>query len=190
MKQKTLTDNPPMILDATCSFSRIWPKHATIRMDIRPIVKPDIVGDIKKTDFPSSYFDEIYMDPPHMIRKDDMIMPHDIMYIRRRLSGRRSPGDITRYGVFRSRDEWLNFVNQTNLEIFRILKPNGLLHTKWTFAIDKRYIKREDLNGYTNFQIIEEKITKSKKPGSKNKVHWITFKPKGLHSISSKVSKN
>lgn len=165
-----------MILDATCSFSKIWPKHATIRMDIRPIVKPDVVGDIKQTNFPDHYFDKIYMDPPHMIRKDDMIMPHDIMYIRRRLSGRRSPGDITRYGVFRSRKEWIEFIEKTNHELLRILKPNGTVHGKFTFGADKRYIKREDLNGYTNFVIIEEKITKSRKPGSKNKVHWITWK--------------
>lgn len=167
-----------MILDATCSFARNWPKHATIRMDIRPIVKPDVVGDIKKTNFPDNYFDKIYMDPPHMIRKDDMIMPHDIMTIRRRLSGRRSPGDITRYGVFRNRKEWLDFIDKTNIELLRIIKPDGKIFGKYTFGNDKRYIKREDLEGYTNFTIIEEKRTKSKKPGSKNFVHWITFIPK------------
>lgn len=71
MKQTTLTKNPPRILDATCSFFRVWPKHATIRIDIRPEVKPDIVGDIKKTNFPGHCFDEIYLDPPHMIREDN-----------------------------------------------------------------------------------------------------------------------
>lgn len=177
MIQKTLTNNSPKILDATCSFFRVWPKHATIRMDIRPEVKPDVVGDIQKTNFPHNYFDEIYLDPPHMIRKDPMHLPHDKMQIKRRLSGRRTPHMFDRYGTFKSRKEWLDFVDKTNNELFRILKPDGKVHYKATFGKDVRLIKRTDLDLMTNFKIIKEKITKSKKPGSKNMVHWITFIP-------------
>jgi|SRR3990167_1183603 len=166
-----------MILDATCSFFRIWPRHATIRMDIRPEVKPDVVGDIRKTDFPDAHFDEIYLDPPHMIRKDQFILPHDIIAIKRRLSGRKSPDSFTRYGTFKSRKEWLDFLDKTNQELFRILKPNGKVYYKTTFGKDSRLIKREDMEHMTNFKIIKEKITKSRKPGSKNMVHWITFVP-------------
>jgi len=167
-----------MILDATCSFTRNWPKHATIRMDIRPEVKPDLVGDIRKTDFPDNYFDKIYLDPPHMIRSDPWIQPHDRIAIKRRLSGRRSPDSFTRYHAFKSRDEWIDFVKKTNDELFRIIKSDGTIIYKCTFGKDRRYIKREDMDLMTNFIIIEEKITKSKQPGSKNKVHWFTFRPK------------
>lgn len=174
--QETLTRNPPQILDATCSFSRIWPKHATIRMDIRPQVKPDVVGDIKKTQFPDNHFDEIYLDPPHMIRKDPFILPHDKLYISRRLSGRRSPDTFTRYGAWRTREEWLDFLNKTNKELLRIIKAHGFIHWKLTFGSDTRFIKREDMKLMTNFILIKEKITKSKMPGSKNHVHWLTYK--------------
>ena len=175
-KQTTLTEDPPMILDATCSYFHIWPRHATIRMDIRPECKPDIVGDIRKTEFPDNYFDEIYLDPPHMIRKDLMHFPHDIMAIKRRLSGRRTPHMFDRYGVFKTRKEWIDFVKQTNKELLRILKPTGRVIYKATFSENNKLIKRVDLNLMTNFKVIDEKITKSKKSGSKNKVHWITFK--------------
>ena len=40
----------------------------------------------------------------------------------------------------------------------------------------------------TNFIIVEEKITKSKQPGSKNKVHWFTFGPKNTLQIERKDS--
>jgi len=179
MNQTTLTKNPPMILDATCSYFRNWPKHATIRMDIRPEVNPDIVGDIRKTNFPDHYFDEVYLDPPHMIRKDPLFLPHDKMTIKRRLSGRRTPHMFDRYGVFTSRKEWIDFVKKTNVELARILKPGGLVHYKATFSDNRRYIKREDLGLMTNFKVIEEKITKSKKPKSKCLVHWITLEVSG-----------
>jgi len=172
----TLTDDPPMILDSTCSFSRNWPKHASIRMDFRAEVKPDKVGDIRNTDFPDNMFDIVYCDPPHMIRKDPFILPHDRLTIKRRLSGRTSPGSFTRYHAFKDREEWIDFVERTNKEIHRILKPGGLLEYKATFGKDRRFIKREDLDLYTNFEVINEKITKSKQPGSKNLVHWITFR--------------
>ena len=175
--QTALSNNPPIILDATCSFSRIWPKHATIRMDIRPQVKPDLVGDIRKTNFPNSYFDEIYLDPPHMIRKDALIFPHDKIYISRRLSGRRSPDPFTRYGAWKNRKEWVDFVTKINKELFRIIKPGGKIHFKLTFGPDKRFIKRSDMDLMINFNIIKEKITKSKMPNSKNLVHWITYIP-------------
>lgn len=178
MAQTTLTKNPPIILDATCSYFHLWPRHATIRMDIRPECKPDIVGDIRKTNFSNHYFDEIYLDPPHMIRKDPMHFPHDKMTIKRRLSGRRTPHSFDRYGVFKSKKEWLEFLDKINLELFRILKPKGKVHFKFTFGEDRRMIKRTDLERLTNFKLINEKITKSKYPGSKNKVYWITFRPK------------
>lgn len=180
--QTTLTNNPPMILDATCSYFHIWPRHATIRMDIRPEVKPDVVGDIRNTNFPDKHFDEIYLDPPHMIRTDMMHFPHDKLTIKRRLSGRRSPHMYDRYGVFKSRKEWMDFVEKTNDELLRILKPTGKIIYKATFSKNHRYIKRVDLDKMDNFIVTDEKITNSKKPGSKNKVHYITFQPKQMQA--------
>lgn len=183
--QTTLTKNSPRVLDATCSYFHLWPKHATIRMDIRPEVKPDIVGDIRKTDFPNSFFDEIYLDPPHMIRTDNGCMfPGDRLSIKRRLSGRRTPHSFDRYGVFKSINEWYEFLDSVNLELKRILKPNGIIHFKITSGKDRRVIKRKDMERLTNFEVIKEKTTKSKYPKSKNIVHWITFKPIFYNSVN------
>jgi len=178
-KQLTLTKDSPKILDATCSYFHLWPRHATIRMDIRPECKPDIVGDIRKTDFLDNYFDEIYLDPPHMIRTDNGFMfPNDRMAVKRRLSGRTTPHSFDRYGVFKSIDEWYEFLDAINIEVFRIIKPGGILHFKVTSGKDKRVTKRNDLKRLTNFKVIKEKITKSKYPKSDNKVHWITYQSK------------
>lgn len=175
--QTTLTENAPMILNATCSFYRNWPSHATLRMDNRALVDPDIVADARFLPFRDGVFDMVYCDPPHMIRKDPMVMPHDIAIIKRRLSGRLSQGDLTRYGFFRSRDEWTDFVKATDAEFSRVLKQEGHLMLKLTFGADKRYIKREDIEEMRSFRIEQERITKSKKPHSKNQVHWLTMKP-------------
>lgn len=183
MKQLTLTNQSPIILDGTCSFkhsrTKRWPAHATIRMDIRPEVNPDVVGDIKRTDFPNHYFDEIYLDPPHMIRKDPFMLGHDIRTIRRRMGRINSdtPNSFHRYGFFKTRDEWMEFVRMTNQEVFRILKPGGKFHYKATFSKDNRYILRKDLDEYTNFVVIKEKITNSR-INPQNKVHWLTMIPK------------
>ena len=177
--QTSLDNNGLIILDATCSYFHLWPRHATIRMDIRPEVKPDIVGDIRKTQFPNNHFDEIYVDPPHMIRTDNACMfPHDKLAVKRRLSGRTTPHSFDRYGVFKSINEWYEFLEAVNKELKRILKPNGKVHFKITHGKDKRIIKRDDMNRLTNFEVIKEKITKSKYPKSNNTVHWITFRRK------------
>lgn len=180
MKQTTLTNTPPMILDSTCSFGRNWPRHATIRMDYRPEVKPDVVGDIRKTNFEDNTFDKIYCDPPHMIRKDPWVIgSHEqkMKMMRRRMIGRTSPDQFTRYSFFKTRDEWIDFLEKINNEMFRILKPGGLAIFKLTFsAKDSRYIKRKDMNLMTNFKLIDEKKVKSKIKGSKNFVHYITLR--------------
>lgn len=164
-----------MILDATCSFKRIWPKHATIRIDIRPEVKPDIVMDAKDLKFVDNYFDEIYVDPPHWFRKGKM-SPR-IKQVRR-LSGRRTPDAFTRYGWWPSQKEWFDFIDATNKEFYRCLKKSGRLYYKITEA--KGCTKPLDLvERMTNFELIEDKISKTNSNfTSKGIVHWLTFKVK------------
>ena len=74
--QETLTTDHPVILDATCSYGMKrrprgvrWPQHATVRIDIRPEVKPDYIMDNANLEFPDDCFDRIYYDPPHVIRR-------------------------------------------------------------------------------------------------------------------------
>ena len=173
MNQTTLTKDAPIILDATCSFSKIWPKFATVRIDVRPECKPDIVMDAKDLKFTDNYFDEIYCDPPHFIRKAPLSPRIKIV---RRLSGRKSPDAFTRYGWWKSEEEWFDFIEKTNKEFYRCLKKDGLLHYKITDA--GGCTKPSDLiEKMTNFKVIEDKIKPSKSNlPSNGKTHWITFR--------------
>lgn len=159
-----------MILDATCSYARVWPKHATIRIDIRPETKPDIVMDAKDLKFPDNYFDEIDADPPHLKRKG----PHKTESQKRRLSGRTSPGFWQRYGSWESKEDWLYFVEKTNMEFYRVLKPNGILNYKIT---ESPIINlNEFLLKMTNFILIKDDCKESKSNFGNGVVHFLTFR--------------
>lgn len=172
--QNTLTENAPMILDATCSFGKIWPKHASIRIDVRSECKPDMVMDAKDLKFPDNYFDEIYCDPPHLIRKGGASQR---IKTYRRLSGRRTPDPFTRYGHWNNQEEWFEFAEKTNKEFYRCLKPKGLLYYKITEA--GGCTKPSDLvQRMTNFELLEDRVVPSKSPLGKGKTHWMTFRTK------------
>lgn len=177
MTQTSLDTTGKIILDATCSYARIYPKFATIRIDIRPQTKPDIVMDAKDLKFIDNYFDEIYCDPPHLLRKG----PHKTEAQKRRLLGRKSPGFWERYGYWESKDKWNDFIEKTNNEFYRVLKPNGLLYYKIT---ESPIIEYDDfITMMVNFKLINDLEQKSKsnlkweKPKSKL-VHFLTFMSK------------
>lgn len=172
--QTSLTNQGPIILDSTCSFSKIWPKHATIRIDVRPECNPDLVMDAKDLKFPDNYFDEVYCDPPHLMRRGK-----DLTRIKvyRRLSGRRSPDAFTRYGFWESEKDWFEFIVKTNNEFYRCLKPNGVLYYKITEG--GGCTKPIDLiERMTNFDVVEDRTNQSKSSLGKAKTHWITFRSK------------
>ena len=173
MSQTFLDENPPMILDATCSYGKIWPRYATVRIDIRPEVHPDLVMDAKALQFPNHYFDEIYCDPPHMFRKTDISLEAIIAH--RRRSGRLSANSFKRYGFWHSRAEWLDFLDKTNIEFARCLKPNGTLHYKILDGATKVYEVEVHMD---KFEIVKRIITKTKSNYGHGKVHWLTMRPK------------
>lgn len=171
-RQTSLTNDGPVILDATCSFSKIWPKTASIRIDIRPECNPDVVMDAKDLKFPDNYFDEIYCDPPHMFRKGNNISK---IKIQRRLSGRRSPDGFTRYGWWANTDEWFQFIQKTNAEFSRCLKPDGILHYKITEA--GGCTKPLDLIvRMTNFFLLKDEVKPVKNGFGSGKTHLLKFK--------------
>jgi len=183
VSQTFLTENPPMILDATCSYKKIWPRHATIRIDIRPEVHPDRVLDARHTDFPDHYFDEIYCDPPHLIAGRKLVIDKIIAACIR--SGRtRSSSMFERYGYWITREDWHDFLRETNKEFYRILKPTGILNYKITDGKTERGYKGgathlHEMDMMTNFKIIKQRITSSGARMTKNpsKVYWLTMKP-------------
>ena len=174
--QSTLFEGPK-ILDATCSFAKIWPKHATVRIDIRPECKPDIVMDATDLKFPENYFDEIYCDPPHWMRNSNDLTRIKIV---RRLSGRKTPDSFTRYGFWKSEEEWFRFIEGTNKEFHRCLKPMGVLYYKITEA-GRCGSPKDLIERMTNFTLIEDRTNPSKSNlPSKGTTHWLTFKSKKI----------
>jgi hypothetical protein len=181
-KQLALTENPPIILDATCSYARKWPRFATFRIDIRPETKPDMVMDNADLKFPAAIFDAIYYDPPHVIRRgSDLKWIEWFRTYRRRHESRTSPGFFERYGTWPSKEAFLVNIEGVNREFFRCLKPDGRFYVKlgveWSHKT--RCITFEDFTSrMTNFEIIKDRITASKSNLGKNRVHWLTMKPK------------
>ena len=169
INQSFLDSNGKIILDATCSYARVWPKFATIRIDIRPETKPDIVMDAKNLKFPDSYFDEIYCDPPHLMRNG----PHKTEAQTRRLSGRRTPGFWERYSYWSNKDDWNDFITKTNSEFYRVLKSNGIIFYKIT---ESPIINYEDfLKRMSNFNLISDNCTDSKSNLGSGSVHFLTL---------------
>lgn len=174
MEQTLLDDKGKRILDCTCSFAKIWPKHATIRIDIRPETKPDIVMDAKQLDFPNNFFDELYCDPPHFFRKGQ----HPTEKQKRRLEGRTSPGFYERYGHWNNKEEWNEFVEKTNIEFSRVLKDDGKLFYKLTEANSTTNVS-EFIDKMTNFILVEDNVQPSKSNRSNAKTHFLIFSIKG-----------
>ena len=180
--QTYLTENPPMILDATCSFGRVWPAFATLRIDRRKVVRPDIVADDCYLPFKDGIFSAIYCDPPHLIRTDGWLAnaPPGVSFRawkdeRANISGE----DVSLYGKWGTREEWESYLRATDKEFDRTLSQNGELHYKLTHGADRRITKRKDIGLMESIKVVSERITKSKSnfPG-KNSVHWLTMKPK------------
>jgi hypothetical protein len=187
--QLTLTEETPRILDATCSYGmdrrptkRRWPQYASIRIDIRPETKPDIVMDNTDLRFPDHYFDQIYYDPPHVIRRaSDLKWLIFFQNYRKEHESRKSPGFFDRYGSWRSKEEFLENIKGVNREFYRCLKPDGRLFVKLGVEWSKRtrcITLREFLDRMTNFEILKDRVTISRSNLGKNRVHWLTAKPR------------
>jgi len=178
MSQTALTENAPRILDATCGYARIWPAHATDRIDKRPEVKPDLVMDNTRTIYPRATFDEIYYDPSHIIRRSDSTEKWIKRLKEKRIrSGRTSPDFFERYYYWKSREEWLENLTGVNKEFLRILKPQGLLHVKLADTEDRNSVHRSELDSHlTNFYVIKERRTESRSNKGHSTVYWLTMK--------------
>lgn len=103
------------ILDVSAGERHVWfnKQHPeTTFLDIRPEVGPDVVGDSRDLGrFGSEWFDLVVFDPPH-----GSIGPNGAM-------GKR-------YGSFKI-DYIRELVKQSDAELARVLKPDGLMSFKW-----------------------------------------------------------
>ena len=110
--------NEKFILDATSGFRSMWfNKHHpnTIYLDQRPECEPDIVAD--HTDlkqFKDETFRLIVFDPPHIIRPN----------------GRNMMQMVATFGALEP-DTWRQDLKKAFSELWRLLKPYGVLVMKW-----------------------------------------------------------
>ena len=167
--QTQLTRNAPVILDATCSPMKRWPRFATLRMDIKREAKPDIVADAKNMPFRKAVFDEIYCDPPHNIRHTDKGYSGTWKMARKRFA---------QYGFWRRRADWLRFINETDREFARCLKGEGKLHFKIAYNPDSNeMVHRNEMEGYKSFKIKSEVVKPPVISWSTANVSYILMEP-------------
>lgn len=106
------------ILDATAGFRMMWfDKHEphTIYLDQRPECEPDIIGDFRDLkQFPDESFRLIVFDPPHIIE-----------------SAQTGSNIIRQFGCLQ-RESWPLLIKNGAAELWRLLKPNGILLFKWS----------------------------------------------------------
>ena len=161
-----------MILDSTCSDKKIWPRFASIRMDIRRDVNPDIVASACYLPFRDGIFQEIYCDPPHYISKEGFGFTH------RPFKGlEHLKKDFERFGYWKTKEEFLSFLSQVNREFVRTLKRNSLLNFKIACGVDKRTLRIQDMSVLTNFEITKSKSRPAKTFFSKATTYFLTMKP-------------
>ena len=105
------------ILDATCGFRMMWVnKHDpnTLYLDNRAEVEPDQLGDFRHLDYADETFRLIVFDPPHLIRNSPS-----------------TGGDLLmQFGCLRP-STWESDLKQGFNELWRVLKPYGILIFKW-----------------------------------------------------------
>jgi len=103
-----------LILDATCGRRGIWfdkENNEAVYLDIRRVVKPDILADDKNLPFIDKIFDVIVFDPPHV-----SLGPKSIM--------------ASLYGRF-SLQQIRELISLGAREFHRVLKDDGVLLFKW-----------------------------------------------------------
>lgn len=92
--------------------------------------------------FAEGTFDEIWCDPPHLIRND--LSHWNKSYLR--------------YGNWRNRREWEHALRGMNTEFRRVLRDTGLLYMKIISGPDRRVTKEADLSLMTNFCIEDKEV--------------------------------
>ena len=113
-------------------------------------INPDVMGDFRYMPFENDSFNLVVFDPPHLVK-----------------AGKRSWLAL-KYGVLNQR--WQDDLRQGFDEIFRVLKPNGLLIFKWS----EIQIPIADVLKLTPIRLkplIREQ---------KSKRHWVIFIKQGI----------
>lgn len=159
------------ILDATCGNRSMWYQknhpfatYLDIRREVLHTVtepgrklrgartvaiKPEIVADFRNTPFEDDHFDLVLFDPPHLIYNGE----------------RKQSQMVIRYGMLRT-SEYRRVIREGAAELFRVLKPNGILVLKWC-EVDRTLAEILGLFPYRPLF--------GTRTGQRNNTHWVLF---------------
>lgn len=149
-------------------------------MDQSPDAEPDIVASACFFPFIDHCVDLIYCDPPHMIgRKRELekpvMSPWFASVNRAKYPHQHFLNCIGRFSSWISREQWITFLEMTNQEFHRVLKPSGLLEYKLC-TMKTRSVAIEDLDIMSKFRKTGTPKLRTS-PLGKNPVYYVTMKP-------------
>ena len=148
------------VLDACCGSRMFWfdkENPLTIYQDERElettlcdgrqlIVKPDVIGDFTKMDWPSEKFKIVVLDPPHLKNAGD------------------KSWSALKYGKLPK--DFKPYLTDMFSECFRVLESDGVLVFKWN---EDQVLVREIIDCSPYKPMIGHKS------GKQQKTHWILF---------------
>jgi SAM-dependent methyltransferase len=148
------------VLDVCCGSKMFWfdkSNPLTIFSDVREVettlcdertfvVKPDVINDFKKLDFPDNSFKLVVFDPPHL-----------------KTAGPKSWQAI-KYGKLSG--SWKEDISQAFKECFRVLEHHGVLIFKW----NETQIKVAEILDVCPYKPMFGHIS-----GKRANTHWIAF---------------
>ena len=184
------------ILDATAGNRHIWKVKDDSRivfMDIESEleVKPDIIGDCTKTDYPDGYFHTIFFDPPHWggdVLGDNFFTlrnkQESIAFSERYGTKRRG---ASYYGTdkFQTATQLLSFIHRAQKEFYRILNYAGCLWVKWVekvVSLDKILPLFRDWNLMLKFMVNSNLQTLGD-----SQCYWLMFMKKPRTHIQTEL---
>jgi SAM-dependent methyltransferase len=149
------------ILDATAGFRMMWfNKHHPncLYIDQRPECEPDEIQDFRKLPYANSTFQLVIFDPPHIIRGGNA--NHNFF----RAFGKLEP-DTAKIDL------------QAGLkELWRVLKPNGILLFKWcNYSIPSNEIIALAPVKPLIYQVTANKSTKEKRRHAEENITTVWF---------------
>lgn len=182
-----------MILDVTCSSKRRWPAQADLRFDRDPSARPDVVADAGCLPLPDASVDELYCDPPHMV-KSYASKSGRVFLDKQSMAQVVGPKmeakahEYRRFGLWPSMVDYFQFLDRCDAEWARVIKPGGLVHYKTTDGSRSHgtTIRRTDaIARLTRFELVAEEREVSrgffaklhaKKHGTVTYTYYLTFR--------------